>query len=72
MISKGTRPLYADYDPKFEAELDKVIDDLVKVELGVEEFWPGKKYLFIDISADIKGGENNGDAAITPQVRYVL
>lgn len=72
MISKGTRPFYADYDPKFEAELDKNMDDLVKAELGVEDFWPGKKYLNIDISCSIRGGDFDGDEAITPPVRYIL
>lgn len=72
MISKGTKPYYADYDPKFKANLDRVVEDMILEDLGIESFWEGKKYLIIDVSCDVKGGEFDGDAAVTPCVRYIL
>lgn len=72
MISRGTKPYFADYDPKFEANLDKTVEEMVLSDLGIEAFWEGKKYLILDINCDVKGGEHDGDGAITPSIRYIL
>jgi hypothetical protein len=68
MISQGSRPYYADYDEKFQAVLGKVVEDYYKEVNEIESFWEGKRYLILDISASTA----DGDAAITPCVRYML
>ena len=69
MVFHGTKTVYANYDEKFNAVLEKKIEDVYLAENNLEKIYEGKKYLIYSISATVGDAD---DEASTPYLRYIL
>ena len=68
MLTTGVKTLWSNFQDGFADRLDKNIIDIYKQFSGVDNLWPGKKYIVFSICAQTL----DGDEANTPDVKYYI